>query len=148
MSQPPEDWAAVGRCIDQRLTELAWTQRELATRSLVSQAIVRELQYNTNQRRRSPRTLEALSTALQLHPDHLSMVLNSHTPPPPPATPNEDNPFSARLAVLEQRMTEIANTLHELRIDLALILHNTRPRVPSSNQRDSPQTTWTDGASL
>ncbi|RLK58574.1 hypothetical protein [Actinokineospora cianjurensis] len=30
MSQPPQDWEAVGRCIDQRLSELALTQSEMA----------------------------------------------------------------------------------------------------------------------
>ena len=75
-----EDWAAVARAITQRLQELGMRQRELAERSHVSQAIVRELQHNTAQRRRSSRTLEALSVALAWHPQHLTAVLTGRTP--------------------------------------------------------------------
>ena len=66
-----EDWAAVATAMTQRVHELGWRQRELAERSGVSQAIVRELQHHTVERRRSPRTLAALSTALGWHPSHL-----------------------------------------------------------------------------
>ncbi len=62
-----EDWAAVAKAIDMRVHELGWRQRELAERSHVSQAIVRELQHQTVERRRSARTLEALSTTLGWH---------------------------------------------------------------------------------
>ncbi|GAA3010402.1 hypothetical protein LV75_006726 [Actinokineospora diospyrosa] len=119
-------WPAVARCIDQRLTELGLSQRELAKRAQVSQAIIRELQYNTVQRNRGPRTLTALSTALHLHPDHLSQLLLGNTPPPPDTEPEEQDPVAARLAAMEQRMTDMAATLDRFRVDLAMILHNTR----------------------
>ncbi len=76
-----EDWAAVARAIDARLAELNWRQRELAQRAQVSVAIVRELHRNTTRRRRSARTLEALSLALGWHPEHLDAVLRGHSPP-------------------------------------------------------------------
>ena len=60
----PEDWTAVSTAVKGRVRELGLTQRELAQRSNVSLAIVREIQRNTAQRRRSARTLEALSVAL------------------------------------------------------------------------------------
>ena len=78
-----EDWAAVARAIDRRLHELGLRQRELAQRAHVSQAIVRELQHNTAQRRRSTRTLEALSLALDWHPRHLHAVLQGKPEPEP-----------------------------------------------------------------
>jgi ribosome-binding protein aMBF1 (putative translation factor) len=59
-----EDWVAVANAIKERVNELGWRQRELAPRSHVSPAIVRELQHHTVERRRSARTLEALSVAL------------------------------------------------------------------------------------
>ena len=59
----PEGWAAVARAISDRVRELGWRQRELAERSHVSVAVVREIQRHTVERRRSPRTLEALSVA-------------------------------------------------------------------------------------
>ena len=76
-----QDWAAVATAIDTRLTELDLRQRDLAERAQVSLAIVRELHRNTTQRRRSARTLEALSLAMGWHPAHLDAVLRSHTPP-------------------------------------------------------------------
>ena len=57
----PEDWAAVAWVISDRVRELGWPQRELAERSHVSVAVVREIQRHTVERRRSRRTLEALS---------------------------------------------------------------------------------------
>ncbi|MBM7774274.1 transcriptional regulator with XRE-family HTH domain [Actinokineospora baliensis] len=126
MSPTPVDWPAVARCITERLTELGLTQRELALRSQVSQAIIRELQYNTLQRNRSTRTLQALSTTLELHPHHLTQLLHGHTPPPPHTDPEPEDPVAQRLAAIEHRMVEMAETLDQFRVDLAMILHNTR----------------------
>ena len=54
---PGQDWAAVAQVISDRVRELGWRQRELAERSRVSAAVVREIQLHTVERRRSPRTL-------------------------------------------------------------------------------------------
>ena len=78
---PGADWAAVAKAMDRRLSELGLRQRDLAAQAHVSQAIVRELQHNTKQRRRSARTLEALSVALGWHPGHLHAVLDGREPP-------------------------------------------------------------------
>jgi hypothetical protein len=66
---------AVANAITERGNEREWRHRELAPRSHVSQAIVRELHHHTVERRRSARTLEALSVALDWHPQHLAAVL-------------------------------------------------------------------------
>lgn len=95
MSSEPNDWTALAVCLEGRLRELGWTQQDLAQRAQVSQAIVRELQYNSVQRKRSPRTLEALSTTLGLHPEHLTALLHGRTPlprAPPPSNPNHYAP--------------------------------------------------------
>lgn len=115
-----EDWSAVARAINERVTELGWRQRELAERSQVSQAIVRELQHNKIQRRRSTRTLEALSLALGWHPQHLLALLHGRRPPALDE-PREDmdDPVSARLSVIEDRLTTITDELAGLRADLA-----------------------------
>jgi transcriptional regulator with XRE-family HTH domain len=117
-----EDWAAVAMAINQRLTELGWRQRELARRSNVSLAIVRELQHNTVQRRRGSRTLESLSAALDWHPQHLDAVLHGQTPPAPgePA----DDPLWSRLDTLEHRLDEITDRLDDLRTGLATVLEH------------------------
>ena len=122
-----EDWAAVAQAINQRVNELGWRQRELAERSHVSQAIVREIQHHTVERRRSTRTLEALSAAMGWHPQHLSAVLNGRTPPEP------DEPVSAsgqtvwsRLDTLEDRLIEITERLDELKTDMTKVVRFVR----------------------
>ncbi|GAA0242896.1 hypothetical protein GCM10010492_47670 [Saccharothrix mutabilis subsp. mutabilis] len=89
-----EDWSAVADAVNSRAAELALKQRELAEKSGVSLAIVREIQQGRIQRRRNPRTLEALSIALDWHPQHLTAVLTGQTPPDadPSAAP-VDNPI-------------------------------------------------------
>ncbi|MGH3927659.1 MAG: XRE family transcriptional regulator [Pseudonocardiaceae bacterium] len=110
-----QDWAAVATAIDTRLAELNWRQRELAERAQVSVAIVRELHRNTTQRRRSARTLEALSVALGWHPEHLDAVLRAHNPPDrgQPATSSVD-PVTARLTSIDRRLAAIERRLDEL----------------------------------
>ena len=75
---PGEDWAAVAQVISDRVRELGWRQRELAERSRVSAAVVREIQLHTVERRRSPRTLESLSVALGWEPSRLDSVLRGN----------------------------------------------------------------------
>jgi CRP-like cAMP-binding protein len=122
-----EDWAAVAKAINDRVTELGWRQRELAERSNVSPAIVREIQRHTVERRRSSRTLESLSVTLGWHPQHLNAVLMGGRPAP------EDRPvirdeaaLSSRLDTLEGRLTEIAQLLYGLKSDLATVIEYVR----------------------
>jgi hypothetical protein len=114
-----EDWAAVAKAINERVHELGMKQRVLAERSAVSQAIIRELQYNTVERRRSSRTLEALSVALSWHPQHLTAVLRGRKPPAPgdPIDSGQD-PVADRLSAIEDRLDEIAERLDEMNTNL------------------------------
>ncbi|MPZ80882.1 MAG: XRE family transcriptional regulator [Actinophytocola sp.] len=123
-----EDWAAVAKAINERVNELGWRQRELAERSRVSQAIVRELQHNTVERRRSTRTLESLAVTLGWHPQHLNAVLHGRRPPEPnePVTDGGDTLWS-RLDALEQRLDEITERLDDLRSGLTTVIENVRP---------------------
>jgi hypothetical protein len=124
-----EDWAAVAKAINQRVNELGWRQRELAERSHVSQAIVREIQHHTVERRRSARTLEALSLAMGWHPQHLLAVLHGRTPPEPdePVTPSGQTVWS-RLDALEYRLAEIADRLDELKTDMTTVVRHIREK--------------------
>ncbi len=124
-----EDWAAVAKAINQRVNELGWRQKELAERSNVSQAIVREVQHRTVERRRSPRTLESLSTALGWHPQHLDAVLHNRMPPAvgePVANPTDT--LWSRLDSVEQRLNEITERLDDLKADLATVVEHIRER--------------------
>lgn len=69
-----KDWDAVAAAIQARLDELDMTQADLAARAGVAAETVRELRTNLRPRRRSPRTLTALSEALGWPPDHLAAV--------------------------------------------------------------------------
>lgn len=122
-----EDWAAVAKAINERVNELGWLQRELAKRSHVSQAIVREIQHHVVERRRSPRTLESLSIALGWHPQHLDAVLHGRsTPDPDEPIADDGDTIWTRLDTLERRMTEITDRLDDLKSDLATVIDHVR----------------------
>jgi transcriptional regulator with XRE-family HTH domain len=122
-----EDWVAVSNAINERVNELGWRQRELAQRAHVSQAIVRELQHHTIERRRSARTLEALSVALGWHPQHLAALLHGRTPPDV-GEPISDNgrTVSSRLDAIDERLGEITDLLHEMNATLTAVISHAR----------------------
>ncbi|TDD03114.1 XRE family transcriptional regulator [Saccharopolyspora terrae] len=101
-----DDWAAVAKAISARLEELGMTQLDAAAKSKVAPATIRELQYNKVPRRRNPRTLEALSEALDWPADYLSNVLAGTS-----AEPHADE---ANDPVL-QKLDDVLEQLHELR---------------------------------
>ncbi len=107
-----EDWAAVAQAISQRMTELGINQAELIERSQVSKATVGELYHNSAQRRRSARTLEALSMALGWHPQHLAAVLKGQRVPEigEPVSRSDDD-IPGRLAAIEYRLAQIETRL-------------------------------------
>ena len=115
-----EQWVAVAEAIDRRMVELGILQRDLAERAHVSQAIVRELQHNTAQRRRSARTLEALSTALGWHPRHLHAVLaGERLPELSEAAPLGSDEIARRLAAIESRLRSIEERIDDVHTQLA-----------------------------
>jgi len=122
----PEDWAAVAWVISDRVRELGWPQRELAERSHVSVAVVRETQRHTVQRRRSRRTLEALSGALGWEPGHLDQVLKGRAGQAGSRAAPGNGALWSRLDSLEQRLDEIFKLLAELRSDLAVVIDHAR----------------------
>jgi transcriptional regulator with XRE-family HTH domain len=124
----PEDWAAVARAISQRIRELGWRQRELAERSHVSVAVVREIQRHTVERRRSPRTLESLSVALGWGPGRLDAVLKGRAEPTPAANrgPADGAALLSRLDAHEGRLDEIVKLLAGLKADLATVIEHVR----------------------
>jgi hypothetical protein len=122
-----EDWAAVAKAINERVAELGWRQRELAERSHVSSAIVREIQRHTVERRRSPRTLESLSVTLGWHPLHLDAVLNGRAPPAADEPVGSSETMWSRMETLERRMNEMIQLLGDLKADLTMLIDYVRP---------------------
>lgn len=117
-----EDWAAVAEAITSRVRELGWQQRELARRSHVSPSIVREIQGHTVERRRSSRTLEALSIALGWHPRHLDAVLRGRTPPQvDESVPDEADTVWSRLDSIEQRLVALTERLDYIDRNVATV---------------------------
>ena len=136
-----EDWAAVADAISQRMTELGINQTELIGRSQVSKATVGELYHNSAQRRRSARTLEALSIALGWHPQHLAAVLKGQRAPDigePVSRSDDDVP--GRLAAIEYRLAqietrlgdigELSDRIDEIKTDIEAVM-----RLVDSNQK-------------
>ena len=122
----PENWAAVARAVSGRVRELGWRQRELAERSHVSVAVVREIQRHTVERRRSPRTLEALSVALGWEPEYLRRVLNGR---PQQAGGHAAPDLAAvwsRLDSFDLRLGELAKLVTELKSAIATVIDHAR----------------------
>jgi transcriptional regulator with XRE-family HTH domain len=124
----PEDWAAVAKAINERVTELGWRQRELAERSHVSSAVVREIQRHTVERRRSRRTLESLSVALGWHPQHLDSVLNGRPVPAKETVAVSGEMLLSRLDAVERRLNHMTRILNDLKTDVKTVLEHVRPR--------------------
>ena len=122
-----EDWSAVAKAITERMTALGLNQRELAERSQVALSIVREIAHNTVQRKRAGRTLEALSVALGWHPRHLAAVLLDQRPPAPgdPIDYGADG-VPARLAAIEEQLTEITKRLDEMNANITTAIDRGR----------------------
>lgn len=126
-----EDWASVAKAINERVHELGWRQRDLIERSHVSPAIVREIQRNTVERRRSTRTLESLSITLGWHPQHLDAVLHGQRPPSTDQVgPSSEAALLARLDEFEQHMVgrfdELEARLDALKSDLTKVTRHAR----------------------
>jgi hypothetical protein len=124
----PEDWAAVARAISERVRELGWRQRELAERSHVSAAVVREIQRHTVERRRSRRTLESLSVALGWEPERLDAILKGRAQEAAGRSQVRADPAAlwSRLDAVEGRLDEIVKLIAGLKADLATVIEHVR----------------------
>jgi len=100
-----QDWEAVAAALRDRLDERGTTMTDLAARSGVSLTTVRELVHVLNTRRRQPRTLAALSTALGWPADHLAGVLRGQAVT---AVPRDD------LAELRREMRDLRGRVEAL----------------------------------
>jgi transcriptional regulator with XRE-family HTH domain len=122
----PENWAAVAQAISDRVRELGWRQRELAERSHVSVAAVREIQRHTVERRRSPRTLEALSVALGWEPEYLNRVLKGHSQQSGGHAVPDLAAIWSGLDSVDVRLAELAELLTEVKSEIAAVIDHAR----------------------
>lgn len=127
-----EGWAAVAREISARAAELGLNQKELAARSGVSLAIVREIQQDRIRRRRNPRTLEALSLALQRHPQYLTAILDGKQPP----SANHTASFQSDAVLVA--LNAIAREIRGLRAQVGTLAKRIDAALPRDDDRDRP----------
>lgn len=103
-----DDWVAVAAAMSERMHQLRLTQREVAERSGVSVATLRQIQNGYGSRTRRARTLAGISVALGWPADYLANVLTGAAPPPP------SEPTDSQDRVLT-KLEEIHDELRELR---------------------------------
>jgi transcriptional regulator with XRE-family HTH domain len=107
----PENWATVGTAIRLRMQQLGISQSQLIIRSGLSKAMVGELIHGKTIRHRSPRTLIAMSEALEWHPDHLASLLQGKVPPERGEPANEPSRPADPWQQIEARLTNLEKLL-------------------------------------
>lgn len=110
-----KDWSAVAVAIRDRLSDLDMTQTDLASRSGVSYATIRDLLKNPDARQRNPRTLTALSEALGWPPGHLGAVLAGQDP----GDPDAEDPVLAELDRINDTLKSLDQRLDTIERQLA-----------------------------
>lgn len=110
-----KDWQAVSEAIKTRLEEIDMTQAELSHRAGVALETVRELQHNLQPRRRSPRTLTAVSSALGWPEKHLEAIASGESP----ADPDEGDPVLTELDTIKATLTQLTDRLDAVERRLA-----------------------------
>jgi len=114
-----EDWTAVSRAISARLAELRTTQMEVAAKARISLTTLRELQHNTNPRRRRPHTLAALSEALGWPTDYLGKVLHGDDARTEPYADPRHDPVLDSLASIEREVGDLRERVARIERHLA-----------------------------
>lgn len=109
------DWAAVAAAMKTRLAELDMTQAELVQRSGLAPMTIREVLFNTAERRRSPQTLAALSEALGWPAGYLQAIAQGRDP----GNPDADDPVLKELATMKEAITGIIARLDAIEQELA-----------------------------
>jgi transcriptional regulator with XRE-family HTH domain len=136
----PANWTAVGNAITARLDEIGMQQKDLAARSNVSVATIREIQAG-KERRRNPRILRDISVRLGCPANHLEDLLHGRQPDEQPHETQShetrapaDEPaasaFLAKLAfILEHRVGRVVDVIYnnDSDVDITIeIRHSTR----------------------
>ena len=110
--QDGDNWDAVAKAVDDRLSDMRMTQMDVASRAQVSLTTVRELQHNSNPRKRRPQTLSAISEALGWPSVYLAEVLAGRTPTA--HTDETSDPVLTSLKALEREVGALRDRVGEI----------------------------------
>lgn len=110
-----DNWAAVAEAIRVRVADLGITQKELVTRSGVSESTIRQLQNNYGPRKRNRHTLEDLSRGLGWPDYYLGRLLDDTLTSAPTETSGS---VQAEIADLRSQMIDLARRVEALEHDL------------------------------
>jgi len=124
-----EDWVAVGEAVSQRMRERGISQKHLAKRSGVSQATIRLIQRHPGDHRHAPRTLEAISRALDWPPDYLDKILNGRPQQETVEQVTDDATLQSRLGALEQLLRKISVVLEQRLGPVVDVIYNSNSEV-------------------
>jgi transcriptional regulator with XRE-family HTH domain len=127
----PSNWAAVGDAITAQLNEIGMQQKDLAAKSRVSVATIREIQAG-KARRRGPRVLEDISKALGWPADYLPNLLQGKTQDQDQKAASETavrtvesdpSAFLIKLAtILEQRIGNVVDVIYNADSDVDITI--------------------------
>jgi transcriptional regulator with XRE-family HTH domain len=124
-----EDWVAVGEAVSQRMRERGISQKQLAKRSGVSSATIRLIQHHPGAHRHTPRTLEAVSKALDWPPDYLDIVLNGRPRQETVEQVTADTILQSRLGALEQLLHKISVVMEQRLGNVVDVIYNSNSEV-------------------
>jgi transcriptional regulator with XRE-family HTH domain len=124
-----ENWVAVGEAVTERMRELAILQKELAERSKVASATIRQVQHPNGKHRHSKRTLEAISGALDWPPEYLDNVLYGRPQGESAEQVAGDATLQSRLSSLEELLRKISVVLEERLGGVVDVIYNSDSEV-------------------
>ena len=113
-----QGWAEVARLLRQRIADLGLTQFDLASKSGVSIATIREL-LHAKPRQRSPRTLSAVSEALGWPSGQIAEIVQGGKPPIAEAQPASGSDVGAELRAIREELVRINRRIEFLEAERA-----------------------------
>jgi hypothetical protein len=105
------DWAAVAAAMTKRLAELDMTQAELVQRSRLAPMTIREILFNTAQRKRGRQTLEAIDRALDWPSGHIQALAEGRDPG---EIESGEDPVMAELSEVKDMLAVLLSRLDQI----------------------------------
>ena len=124
-----ENWAAVGEAVSRRMDERGILPRQLVKRARVAPATLQLIRHHPGSHRHSPRTLEAISIALDWPPDYLDNVLYGRPQPGEPEQVAGDASLQSRVSALEQLLHKIGVILEQRLGDVVDVIYRSDSEV-------------------